>query len=137
MTLMIASHLSRLLSALCAYGGRRMVYCSGNMAHLFRARCSECFTQSSAVDSCNISYLRSDLGIRSFELSKQHSAIGAHCTVLIAKSSMYVRFSVCDGAESQRQGALLRWRVFYSVHIARGAFGTHGITDIPHQSSSL
>jgi len=43
---------------------------------------------------------------------------------------LYVCFSVCNCAESQRLGALLRWRVFYSVHIARRAFGTHGITDI-------
>jgi len=38
---------------------------------------------------------------------------------------MFVCFSVCNGEESQRLGALLRWRVFYSVYVARRAFGTH------------
>jgi len=41
---------------------------------------------------------------------------------------MYVCFSVCNGAESQRLGAPLCWRVFYSVHIARRAFGTHELS---------
>jgi len=50
---------------------------------------------------------------------------------------IYMCFSVCNGAESQRLGALLGWRVFYSVHIARRAFSTHGLTNIPHQSNSL
>jgi len=39
-----------------------------------------------------------------------------------------VCFSVCNGAESQRLDVLLRWRVFYSVHIARRAFSTHAAT---------
>jgi len=47
---------------------------------------------------------------------------------------LYVCFSVCNGAKSQRLGALLRLSVFYSVHIARRAFSTHGITNIPHHS---
>jgi len=60
------------------------------------------------------------------------------CVVLKTGSVyMYACFSVCNSVESQRLGALLRWRVFYSVHIARGAFGTHGITGIPHQSNNL
>jgi len=50
---------------------------------------------------------------------------------------VYVCSSVCNGAQSQRIGALWLWRGFYSVHLARGHFGTHRITDAPHQKNSL
>jgi len=43
-----------------------------------------------------------------------------------ASKFIHVCFSVCNGPESQRLGALLRSRVFYSVHIARREFGKHG-----------
>jgi len=59
------------------------------------------------------------------------------CVVEIACIYLLSSFSVCNGAESQRLGAVLRWRVFYSVHIARRTFGTRAITDMPHQSNSL
>jgi len=56
-------------------------------------------------------------------------------TSVLSVLCMYVCFSVCNGAESQILGALLRCRVFYSIHIARRVFSKHGITDIPHQST--
>jgi len=41
---------------------------------------------------------------------------------------MYVSPSVA--AQSHKDYALLRWRVFNSIHIAQMAFGTQGIADI-------
>jgi len=62
---------------------------------------------------------------------------------------MHVCFSAWIDAESQRLGPSLRWKVLDSGHLARWAFVTfeitdiplqiyiYGITDIPLQSNSL